>query len=115
MSAEGFRQKEKTESEGDCQAAITLAQGAQQVEVIRARASAAARIELARAEADVVSVMATALRSFGADAAQYVMGTKYIDVFRSLAASSDQRILYFPYEADVLGGLSSVVHAPARA
>ena len=62
VTAEGFREKVKTEAEGSAQASIAMATADQQVTKLKAKGNADARRLIAKAEADAVTIIADALQ-----------------------------------------------------
>jgi regulator of protease activity HflC (stomatin/prohibitin superfamily) len=109
VTAEGTRQRQKTESEGSAQAAISMAQGTARVEVIEATAKAKARELLAQAEGDALREVARSLDEFGEDSTRFMIGLKYIEAFRALALSAGKREVYFPFQGDIMGALADLV------
>lgn len=108
VSADGQREKMKLEAEGECTSAIALATGDKQVTVIRTQGQADARRLIARAEADSVRIIASALQEYGVDPTQYIIGMKYIESLSSMACNAGGREIYFPLTTDIAGALSSV-------
>lgn len=103
VTAEGYREKVKTEAEGNCQATIALATGAQQSAIIKAKAKADAKILIARAEATALSTVGEALRDMDVDATQYMIALKYMNAFKSVAFAAEKRTLLLPFETNIVG------------
>mmetsp|Transcript_22218 Transcript_22218/g.62542 ORF Transcript_22218/g.62542 Transcript_22218/m.62542 type:complete len:333 (+) Transcript_22218:143-1141(+) len=108
VTADGFREQMKTEAEGQCQAQISLAAGEQRVQVLRAKGTADARVLIARAEARAVAIIAEALAAYGVNATAYLVGLKYVETFLAICMHAKSRLLYFPYETDVVGSLAEM-------
>lgn len=109
VTAEGEREKNKTEAEGEMQAQIALAGGQQRVAVLRAKGTADARLLIAQAEAQAVSTIAAALREYGVNASQYMIALKYIQAFEAIATQASRRTMYFPVETNVFGSLGEFI------
>ena len=110
VTAEGYREKVKTEAEGNCQAAIAVATGAQQCTIIRAKAAADARILIARAEADALRTVANALQDLGIETTKYMIAMRYMDTLTAVAAKASRRKVYLPLEVDIVGYTSLITN-----
>eukprot|EP00938_MAST-03A_sp_MAST-3A-sp1_P004425 g4425.t1 len=108
VTAEGMRDKTKTEAEGVCQSAIAIASGISKVEVSKAHGTSQSRMIIAKAEADSVKIIAKELAPVGVNPTQYMIGTRYIDVFRDICKYAGSRKIYFPMENDVLGAMRDI-------
>lgn len=115
VTSDGIREKLKLEAEGRMQANVAVATGEQRVSVIRAKGQADARVAIARAEAESVRIVAQALKQYGVNPTQYLIGLKYIQSMYKLAAQSDTRQVYFPLHTDVVGSLAEVGRSVQRA
>lgn len=119
VTAEGEREKMKTEAEGFCQSQIALASGAAEVQIQRSMGLAQSRVIIAKAEAEAVRTVAKELSPVGINPTQYLIGMRYIDVFRDICKFATSRHVYFPFEANIIGGLRNLngsaagVRAPA--
>jgi len=103
ITADGYRERVKTEAEGECQSMIALSKGEQQVGVTNAKGQGDARVLKANADAEAVRIVNVALRDFKIDTTQYLIGTKYIETLMNIALGATKRVVYFPYETDVVG------------
>jgi len=103
ITADGYRERVKTEAEGECQSMIALSKGDQQSGVTQAKGQGDARLIKANAEAEAVRIVGAALKDFNIDTTQYLVGIKYIETFTNLAVQATKRLIYFPYETDVVG------------
>lgn len=110
VTAEGQREKKRLEAEGSQQAAITSASGSYKVSVLRAEGTAEARRTIARAEAEAVNIVAESLKEFGVNPTQYLVATKYVETFEAIGVNCKNRVVYFPYESDVVGALGALSH-----
>eukprot|EP00753_Platysulcus_tardus_P008891 PLAT1682.1.p1 GENE.PLAT1682.1~~PLAT1682.1.p1 ORF type:complete len:356 (+),score=176.59 PLAT1682.1:49-1068(+) len=108
VTADGEREQMKTEAEGECQAQIALATGDQQVKVARARGRADARLLVAQAEADALKLLAEELTDLGVEPTSYMIGLKYIETLREVALNASTRVVYFPFETDVVGSTADL-------
>jgi len=103
ITAEGYRERVKTEAEGECQSMIAISKGDQQTCVITAKGQGDAKVLKANAEAEAVRIMTAALKEFKVDTTQYIVGIKYIETLTNIAVQATKRIIYFPFETDVVG------------
>lgn len=105
VTAEGKREKMKTEAEGLCQSQIALASGASEVAIQRHTGLSQSRKIIAKAEAEAVRIVAKELAPVGVSPTQYLIGMRYIDVFTEICKSANSRRIYFPFETNVVGAL----------
>jgi len=108
ITADGYREQVKTEAEGECQSVIAISKGEQQVSIIAAKGYADAKVLKANAESEAIKIIGGPLREFNVDPTQYLVGLKYLETFTSLATQAVKRVIYFPYETDVVGSLSEL-------
>lgn len=108
VTAEGYREKVKTEAEGNCQASIALATGRQQSMIIRAKAAADARVIIARAEADAIRIVGETLSDLNIDTTQYMIATKYMETLTAVAGNASERKIFLPLETDI-GGATRLI------
>jgi len=106
VSAEGYRQQVKTTAEGEMTSMIAQSKGEMEVTIIRAKALADAKVIIAQAEAQAVTDIGDALKDFKIDPTDYLVGTKYMEAFSSIAKGATKRTVYFPFETDVVGAVS---------
>jgi regulator of protease activity HflC (stomatin/prohibitin superfamily) len=112
MKAERERRAQILEAEGDKSAAILRAEGAKQAAVLEAEgrrdaafADASARERAAEAEAKATELVSDAIAKGDVSAIQYFLGQKYIEAFKELAASPQQRTLIVPTDMAGMAGL----------
>jgi len=103
ITADGYRERVKTEAEGECQSMIALSKGEQQVGVTNAKGQGEAKVLKANADAEAIRIVGAALKEFKVDTTQYLVGIKYIDTLTSIALGATKRVIYFPYETDIVG------------
>jgi len=108
ISADGYREQTKTEAEGECQSNIAISKGEQQVSIITAKGYSDAKVLKASAEAEAIRIIAVALKEFNIDATHYLVGLKYIETFIHLALQATKRVVYFPYETDIIGCVKEI-------
>lgn len=108
VEADGFREMMKTEAEGQCQAQVAIAAGTQRVTVLHAKGRADSRVMLAKAEADALAILDDSLAEFGVNAASFSIGLKYIETFSAIASHAKSRMVYMPFETDVVGAISEM-------
>lgn len=139
ITADGFRERMKTEAEGECAASIARSKGDQQVTVIKAKGEADAVLMRANAEAEALRIVAAgtkilsssasvvvvvwfvsralfrhtpiALGEVDIDVASYIVALKYVVALGELAESATTRTLYLPFEHDVVGALGTIINA----
>jgi regulator of protease activity HflC (stomatin/prohibitin superfamily) len=112
MKAERVRRAQILEAEGDKQAAILRAEGEKQAAVLQAEgrrdaafADAQARERAAEAEAEATRLVSEAISKGDTSAIQYFLGQKYIEAFKELAHSPQQRTVIVPADFAGLVGL----------
>jgi regulator of protease activity HflC (stomatin/prohibitin superfamily) len=98
LEAEGLRQAAILRAEGEKQAQILAAEGRKEA----AFRDAEARERQAQAEAMATGVVSSAIAAGDPAAVNFLVAEKYVDAFRTLAASPNQRVVVVPYE---MGGL----------
>lgn len=108
ITADGYREQTKTEAEGECQSMIALSKGEQQVSIITAKGHADSKVIKANSEAEAIRIIAGALREFDVDPTSYLIALRYIDTFSNLSLQASKRVIYFPYETDVIGALKEI-------
>jgi len=108
ITADGYREQTKTEAEGESQSMIAVSKGEQQVSVIAAKGQGDAKVLKANAEAEAIRVVSTSLKEFSLEPTQYLIGLKYIETFTNIALQATKRIVYFPYETDILGAMKEI-------
>jgi len=106
LEAEGARQSEVLRAEGEKQAAILEAEGRREA----AYREAEARERLAEAEAKATLMVSDAIAKGDVNALNYFVATKYVEAFKAVATSPNQKILMMPIEATgVLSSLAGIV------
>ncbi|EQC39527.1 hypothetical protein SDRG_02965 [Saprolegnia diclina VS20] len=108
VTADGYREKVKTEAEGDSQAKVAIATGEQQCVVIRAKAAAEARLLIARAEGEALSVVKDSLKDMAIDTTQYMIAVRYMETLAAIATDAKKCELFMPLETDVVGSISAM-------
>jgi len=105
LEAEGARQSEVLRAEGEKQAAILEAEGRREA----AYREAEARERLAQAEAKATTMVSEAIAKGDVNALNYFVATKYVEAFKAVATSPNQKVLMMPIEATgVLGSLAGI-------
>jgi len=108
ISADGYREQMKTEAEGECQSVIALSKGSQQVSIITAKGHADAKVLKANAEGEAVRLISASLKEFSIDPTHYLIGLRYIETLTTLALNATNRLIYFPFETDVIGSVNEL-------
>ncbi|HSX60532.1 MAG TPA: SPFH domain-containing protein [Tahibacter sp.] len=105
LEAEGARQSEVLRAEGEKQAAILEAEGRREA----AYREAEARERLAEAEAKATTMVSDAIANGDVNALNYFIATKYVEAFKAVAMSPNQKILMMPVEATgILSSLAGI-------
>jgi regulator of protease activity HflC (stomatin/prohibitin superfamily) len=105
LEAEGKRQSEILKAEGQKQSLILEAEGRRE----SAFRDAEAREREAEAEAKATQMVSAAIAAGDVQAINYFVANKYIEAFKELANSRNQKTLILPMEASsMLGALSGI-------
>jgi regulator of protease activity HflC (stomatin/prohibitin superfamily) len=114
LEAEGERQSAILAAEGDKQSKILKAEGVKQSMILEAEArkesaqkDAEARERLAQAEAFATAEVSRAVKDGSAQAINYFVAQKYVEAFKALAESNNQKIVLMPMETSSLVGTIS--------
>ncbi len=114
LEAEGERQSAILAAEGDKQSKILKAEGVKQSMILEADArkesaqrDAEARERLAQAEAFATEAVSKAVKTGSTQAINYFVAQKYIEAFKALAESSNQKLVLMPMETSSLVGTIS--------
>ena len=105
LEAEGFRQAAILKAEGEKQSVILEAEGNREA----AFRAAEARERSAEAEAKATELVSTAIAQGNVQAINYFVAQKYIEAFKALAESPNQKFVLLPMEsAGILGSLAGI-------
>ncbi|WP_417667751.1 SPFH domain-containing protein [Roseibium sp.] len=105
LEAEGKRQSEILKAEGEKQSLILEAEGRRE----SAFRDAEAREREAEAEAKATQMVSKAIAAGDVQAINYFVANKYVEAFRDLATSRNQKTLILPMEAtSLLGSLTGI-------
>jgi regulator of protease activity HflC (stomatin/prohibitin superfamily) len=105
LEAEGKRQSEILKAEGEKQSLILEAEGRKE----SAFRDAEAREREAEAEAKATQMVSEAIANGDVQAINYFVANKYVEAFKALATSRNQKTLILPMEAtSLLGSLSGI-------
>ena len=105
LEAEGLRQSEILKAEGEKQAMVLQAEG----KLEAARREAEGRERLAEAEANATRAMSNAVKTSGAIPLQYFIAERYVQAFKELACSENQKVIMLPFEAtNMLGSIQGI-------
>ncbi len=112
LEAEGSRQSEILRAEGEKQAAVLEAEGRKEA----AFRDAEARERLAEAEAKATAMVSEAIAQGDVQAINYFVAQKYVEAFRELASSPNQKLVLMPMEASgVIGSIAGVAELAREA
>ncbi|NVK34640.1 MAG: SPFH/Band 7/PHB domain protein [Rhodobacteraceae bacterium] len=105
LEAEGKRQSEILKAEGEKQSLILEAEGRRE----SAFRDAEAREREAEAEARATQMVSDAISDGNVHAVNYFVATKYVEAFKELATSRNQKTLILPMEAtSLIGSLAGI-------
>ncbi|MFC0284255.1 SPFH domain-containing protein [Camelimonas abortus] len=105
LEAEGLRQAAILRAEGEKQAQILAAEGRREA----AFRDAEARERQAEAEAAATRMISGAIAAGDPAAVNFLVAEKYIEAFRALAQSPNQKIIVTPYDsAGLIGALAGI-------
>ncbi|MEP3049068.1 MAG: SPFH domain-containing protein [Roseibium sp.] len=105
LEAEGKRQSEILKAEGEKQSLILQAEGRRE----SAFRDSEAREREAEAEAKATQMVSDAIAGGNVQAINYFVANKYVEAFKELATSRNQKTLILPMEASaLLGSLSGI-------
>ena len=116
MKAERIKRAEILQAEGDKQSAILRAEGEKQSEILQAEGrreaafrDAEAREREAEAEAKATRDVSQAIAAGDVNAVNYFLGQEYIQAFKALASSDQQRTVIVPAEfAGIAGAIEGI-------
>ena len=116
MKAERERRAEVLTADGQKQAAVLRAEGSKQSAILEAEGrreaayrDAEARERAAEAEAKATAMVSEAIARGDVQAINYFLGLKYIEAFKELAASNNQKFVLMPMEsAGILGSIAGI-------
>ncbi len=120
LEAEGERQSAILAAEGDKQSRILKAEGVKEAMILEADArkesakrDAEARERLAQAEAFATQEVSKAVKDGSTKALNYFVAQKYVEAFKALAESGNQKLVLMPMETSslvgTLAGIAEVV------
>lgn len=105
LDAEGFKEAAINKAEGEKQAQILKAEALKASEILKAEA----KERSAEAEAYSTKVVSTAIAEGNKEAIQYFVAQQYIDAFKMLAQSNNQKTIFLPFESSqLLGSIASI-------
>ncbi|MGV2981088.1 SPFH domain-containing protein [Camelimonas sp. ID_303_24] len=112
LEAEGLRQAAILRAEGEKQAQILAAEGRREA----AFRDAEARERQAEAEAKATSMVSAAIAEGDVTAVNFLVAEKYIEAFRVLAASPNQKVVVAPYDsAGLIGAVAGIAEISRQA
>lgn len=114
LEAEGERQSAILAAEGEKQSKILKSEGVKQSMILEAEArkeaslrDAEARERLAEAEAFATAEVSKAVKEGSSQAINYFVAQKYVEAFKALAESHNQKLILMPMETSSLVGTIS--------
>ena len=123
LTAEGVRESSIKQAEGQKQAQILAAEGAKQAAILEAEGrreaafrDAEAREREAEAEAKATAMVSEAIAQGDVQAINYFIAQKYVEAFKELATSPNQKLVLMPMEASgVIGSIAGVAELAKEA
>lgn len=123
LEAEGERQAAILAAEGERQSKILKAEGVKQSMILEAEArkesahrDAEARERLAAAEAQATAVVSQAIADGSTQAINYFVAQKYVEAFKALAESPNQKLVLMPMETTgVMGTIAGIAELTKEA
>ncbi len=113
LDAEGRKKSKILESEGFRESEIKKAEGEKRSEILRAEGLAQARIRTAKAEAEAIKLVTSAIDTKNGDPINYLIATKYIETLQEMVTGKDNKTVYLPFEAtgvlSSLGGIKEML------
>jgi regulator of protease activity HflC (stomatin/prohibitin superfamily) len=112
LEAQGVRESDILRAEGAKQSAILEAEGRKE----SALRDAEARERLAEAEANATRMVSEAIARGNVQAVNYFVAQKYVEAFKSMAASPNQKMIFMPYEATgIMGSVGGITELVSEA
>lgn len=112
LEAEGLRQSAILRAEGQKQAAVLEAEGRREA----AFREAEARERLAEAEAKATQMVSAAIAEGDVQAINYFIAQKYVEAFKEMATSPNQKLVLMPMEASgVIGSIAGIAELAKQA
>ncbi len=112
LEARGQKEAMILQSEGEKESQINQAEAERQTQILKAQGDADARILQATAEAEAIRKVAEAIAATKTDPATYMLVSRYIETLKEMAAGSDSKLVYLPYESSnlmsALGALTNL-------
>ncbi len=109
LRAEGEKESLRLTAEGEREKMVAEADGHRQEQILKATGQADATLQIATAEAKAISLISEALGTNPEKASQYILGLKYIQAFSSIAATSNDKVVFMPFESSsVLSSLGAI-------
>ena len=88
-------------------------EGQKQSAILKAEGEAEARIKVADAEKDAISLLAQSLAGTKGDPAQYLIAVRYLESLKEMTSGKGNKVIYVPYEAtgvlSSLGGIKELL------
>lgn len=112
LEAQGVREADILRAEGQKQAAILEAEGRKE----SAFRDAEARERSAEAEANATRMVSDAIARGNVQAVNYFVAQKYVEAFKALASSPNQKMIFMPYEASgIMGSVGGITELVSEA
>eukprot|EP00004_Rigifila_ramosa_P025606 TRINITY_DN769_c0_g1_i1.p1 TRINITY_DN769_c0_g1~~TRINITY_DN769_c0_g1_i1.p1 ORF type:complete len:362 (+),score=115.79 TRINITY_DN769_c0_g1_i1:119-1087(+) len=104
IRSEGNKAAMRLKADGQKTVAVNLGLADQEARKKESEGEASARVEVARAESGALETVAEVILSEGGKQSQYMLAQRYMDLVRSVAASSTNQTVVLPYLVTELEG-----------
>eukprot|EP00294_Goniomonas_avonlea_P013702 CAMPEP_0114561102 /NCGR_PEP_ID=MMETSP0114-20121206/11824_1 /TAXON_ID=31324 /ORGANISM="Goniomonas sp, Strain m" /LENGTH=353 /DNA_ID=CAMNT_0001746713 /DNA_START=16 /DNA_END=1077 /DNA_ORIENTATION=- len=110
IRSEGRKAAMRLTAEGTKVVKLNMGLAEQEATRKRSEGEKEARIELARAESTALEVLAENIKSDGSSNVEYMIAQRFMELFRSISDSSEDKLIYLPYDSRGLQGI--IGHLP---
>lgn len=110
VTAEGTAEQMRLLAEGECQATKAQAVGESESMKSLAKGNSDARLIIAEKTAESLTIVANALKGISKDPTQYLIGTQYMKMLRSIASRASSVQVYMPIQTDIGGDTCHLVN-----
>lgn len=108
IRAEGQKAAVTLTSEGTKIVKFNMGIAEQEATRKKSEGAAGAKVEMARAESQALETIAEAIQADGVSQTEYMIGQRYMDMFRALVLqtqSTSRKVVYLPYEVTGMRGI----------
>jgi len=105
IRAEGKKAAMTIRSEGTKLVKFNMGIAEQEATRKRSEGLAGAKVELARAESRALETISEAIQADGCSQTEYMIGQRYMDMFRTMVTQASKKVIYLPYEVSGMRGI----------